>query len=86
MSNKKAGELIGQLSETLLNAIDGVEKERLELQQFVNNLVPGIKSGEITPDRIQILENGDIRILPPVPIVEQQTCVEPPGESDGLRQ
>ena len=83
MSNKAAAQLMAQTRENLLNAMDQVEKEKLELQAFVNNVIPKIKSGELASDQIQILENGDIRILPvaPVtdtpPLVEQKNGVEP---------
>jgi len=67
MSNKASAEIVANLVENLLNKIDAVEAQKMELQNFINTLVPGIKSGEITADRLQVLENGDIRILPPVP-------------------
>ncbi len=89
MSNKAAGQVIAQLTETLLNAMDQVEKEKTELQAFVNNVVPGFKSGEITADRIQILENGDIRILPvpPTPngtgpVTDTPPLTEPKNEDE----
>ena len=52
---------------------------------YVQNIVRGLKNpdlsmngGSVTMDRIQIMENGDIRLLPPVPAPITETCVQAP--------
>ena len=49
------------------------------------NIIRGLKNpdmvlngGSVTMDRIQIMENGDIRLLPPVPAPITETCVQAP--------
>jgi len=63
MSNKMSAQII----ENLLNKIDEVEQHDAGVVNFLNTVIPGLKSGELTLDRIQVLENGDLRILPPPP-------------------
>lgn len=68
MSNKASAQIIAEITENLLNKIDEVEQRNAGILNFLNTVIPGLKSGEITLDRIEILENGDLRILPPPPL------------------
>jgi hypothetical protein len=49
------------------------------------NIIRGLKNpdlmlngGSVTMDRIQVMENGEIRLLPPVPAPITETCVQAP--------
>ena len=59
----QANKLSADIIENLLNEVDRLQKfEQLgprvaELQNFLNQVIPAFKSGDITPDIIQILEN-----------------------------
>jgi|TARA_R100001530_G_scaffold88517_1_gene61640 hypothetical protein len=85
----QANKLSADIIENLLNEVDRLQKfEQLgprvaELQNFLNQVIPAFKSGDITPDRIQILENGDLRILPPPPVDAPITevCVQEPKKN-----
>ena len=85
----QANKLSADKIENLLHAVDRLQKfEQLgprvaELQNFLNQVIPAFKSGDITPDRIQILENGDLRILPPPPVDAPITevCVQEPKKN-----
>jgi hypothetical protein len=54
-------------------------------QAFAENIVRGLKNpdmmvngGSVTMDRIQVMETGEIRLLPPVPAPITETCVKAP--------
>ena len=54
-------------------------------QAFAENIVRGLKNpdiilngGSVTMDRVQGMETGDIRLLPPVPAPITETCVQAP--------
>jgi hypothetical protein len=54
-------------------------------QAFAENIVRGLKNpdmlmngGSVTMDRIQVMETGEIRLLPPVPADITETCVKAP--------
>ena len=54
-------------------------------QAFPENIVRGLKNpdiilngGSVTMDRVQVMETGDIRLLPPVPAPITETCVQAP--------
>ena len=54
-------------------------------QAFAENIVRGLKNpdmsmngGSVTMERVQVMENGDIRLLPPVPAPITETCVQAP--------
>ena len=85
----QANKLSADIIENLLNEVDRLQKfEQLgprvaELQNFMNQVIPAFKSGDITPDRIQILENGELRILPTPPVEAPITevCVQEPKKN-----
>jgi hypothetical protein len=54
-------------------------------QAFAENIVRGLKNpdmpvngGSVTMERVQVMETGDIRLLPPVPTPITETCVKAP--------
>ena len=54
-------------------------------QAFAENIVRGLKNpdvimhgGSVTMDRIQVMETGEIRLLPPEPAPITETCVKAP--------
>ena len=54
-------------------------------QASAENIVRGLKNpdmmvngGSVTMDRIQVMETGEIRLLPPVPAPITETCVKAP--------
>ena len=54
-------------------------------QAFAENIVRGLKNpdmlvngGSVTMQRVQVMENGDIRLLPPTPAPITETCVKAP--------
>ena len=54
-------------------------------QAFAENIVRGLKNpdmsmhgGEVTMERVQVMETGEIRLLPPTPAPITETCVKAP--------
>ena len=54
-------------------------------QAFAENIVRGLKNpdmpvhgGSVTMERVQVMETGEIRLLPPVPAPITETCVKAP--------
>jgi len=57
-------------------------------QAFAENIVRGLKNPDmmvngasLTLDMVQIMENGDIRLLPPTPAPITETCVQAPEKN-----
>jgi len=57
-------------------------------QAFAENIVRGLKNpdmlmngGSVTMDRIQVMETGEIRLLPPEPAPITETCVQAPEKN-----
>jgi len=57
-------------------------------QAFAENIVRGLKNpdmlmngGSVTMDRVQVMETGEIRLLPPTPAPITETCVQEPGKN-----
>ena len=64
--------------------LDTVSKQ----QAFAENIVRGLKNpdmmvygGEVTMERVQVMENGDIRLLPPQPAPITDRCVQEPQKN-----
>ena len=54
-------------------------------QAFAENIVRGLKNpdmsmngGSVTMERVQVMETGEIRLLPPTPAPITETCVKAP--------
>jgi len=57
-------------------------------QAFAENIVRGLKNPDmlvngssVTMDRIQVMETGEIRLLPPTPTPITETCVQAPEKN-----
>ena len=57
-------------------------------QAFAENIVRGLKNpdmlvngGSVTLERVQIMETGEIRLLPPTPAPITETCVQAPEKN-----
>ena len=64
--------------------LDTVSKQ----QAFAENIVHGLKNpdmsmngGEVTMERVQVMETGEIRLLPPTPAPITETCVKEPEKN-----
>jgi hypothetical protein len=64
--------------------LDTVSKQ----QAFAENIVRGLKNpdmsmngGEVTMERVQVMETGEIRLKPPEPAPITETCVQEPGKN-----
>jgi hypothetical protein len=56
-------------------------------QAFAENIIRGLKNpdmlvngGSVTMERIQVMETGEIRLLPPMPPITE-TCVQEPQKN-----
>ena len=63
--------------------IDIISKQ----QAFAENIIRGLKNpdvmvmgGSVTMERIQVMETGEIRLLPPMPPITE-TCVQEPQKN-----
>ena len=75
--NKMISELIADLGATS-DSLD----EALNIIRALKNpdmLVNG--TSNLTLDRVQIMENGDIRVMPPAPAPITETCVKEPEKN-----
>ena len=61
--------------------LDTISKQ----QAFAENIVRGLKNpdmsmngGEVTMERVQVMETGEIRLKPPTPTPITETCVKAP--------
>ena len=57
-------------------------------QAFAENIVRGLKNpdmsingGEVTMERVQVMETGEIRLLPPKPAPLTDRCVQEPQKN-----
>ena len=57
-------------------------------QAFAENIVRGLKNpdmlmngGSVTMERVQVMETGEIRLLPPTPAPITETCVQAPEKN-----
>ena len=57
-------------------------------QAFAENIVRGLKNpdmsmngGEVTMERVQVMETGEIRLKPPTPAPITETCVQAPEKN-----
>ena len=63
--------------------IDTISKQ----QAFAENIIRGLKNpdmlvngGSVTMERIQVMETGEVRLLPPMPPITE-TCVQEPQKN-----
>lgn len=77
MSNQISANII----QKLLDEIDGAEARNTQNLTFLNTVIRGLKDRSLTIERVQILDNGDMRILPgePADIPVPQTATNGKG-------
>jgi hypothetical protein len=63
MSNQVSANII----QKLLDEVDAKETRNTQNMTFLNTVVRGLKDKTLTIDRVQILDNGDMRIVPGEP-------------------
>ena len=76
----KYNNMIGEISTDLGKTADALNnlKNLIRALKHPDALVDG---ASLTLDRIQIMENGDIRVMPPAPAPITETCVKEPEKN-----
>jgi len=80
-----SSEITSRHTEFWSNEVDRLEAMVASLRNdlgIYNQVLEGLRSGELSWDRVQILETGQLRILPPPP---PDTCIEEISEEFGKR-
>ena len=78
---QKYTKMIGEMTADLSNLSDELVAVK-DILRALKNPDLWLGGGEITLDRVQIMENGDIRILPPPPAPAiTETCVKEPEKN-----
>ena len=74
---EKYNKLIAEVTADLSNTLDRLNETQTYLRGLKNpDMI--VNGGPVTLDRIQVMENGDIRLLPPPPTTIVETCVQAP--------
>jgi len=74
---EKYNKLIAEVTADLSNTLDRLNETQTYLRGLKNpDMI--VNGGPVTLDRIQVMENGDIRLLPPPPAPITETCVKAP--------
>ncbi len=71
-------ETVAELTMFWSNRVDRLEATIVSLRNDLrtyNDVIAGLKSGELTGENVQILETGQLKIIPP-PQPIPDTCVE----------
>ena len=71
-------ETVTELTAFWSNRVDRLEATVISLRNDLttyNQVIAGLKSGELTGENVQILETGQLRVIPP-PQPIPDTCVE----------
>ena len=77
---EKYNKLIAEVTADLSNTLDRLNETQTYLRGLKNpDMI--VNGGPVTLDRIQVMENGDIRLLPPVPTPITETCVQAPEKN-----
>jgi hypothetical protein len=69
------------------NEVDRLEAAVASLRNDIstyNEVLAGLKSGELTWDNVQVLETGQLRVIPPAPSAPEP-CVEEVSKDFGKR-
>ena len=64
--NGLAGDVVGQTLTALLNKFDPIVNDL----DFYRQVFKALKQGEVSLSQVQIMESGQVRILPPPPAEE----------------
>jgi len=75
---------LSEAIEELGNDIGNTARDLADMQNIIRGLknpdMP-VNGGSVTLDRIQVMENGDIRLLPPPPAPITDRCVQEPQKN-----
>ena len=76
----KYNNMIGEISTDLGRTADELNNLK-NLIRALKNPDALVDGASLTLDRIQIMENGDIRVMPPAPAPITDTCVKEPEKN-----
>ena len=76
----KYNKMIGEISTDLGKTADELNNLK-NLIRALKNPDALVDGASLTLDRIQIMENGDIRVMPPAPAPITETCVKEPEKN-----
>ena len=76
----KYNKMIGEISTDLGKTADELNNLK-NLIRALKNPAALVDGASLTLDRIQIMENGDIRVMPPAPAPITETCVKEPEKN-----
>ena len=71
-------ETVTELTAFWSNRVERLEAAIVSLRNDLgtcNDVIAGLKNGELTGENVQILETGQLRVIPPAPPIPD-TCVE----------
>ena len=74
---EKYNKLIAEVTADLSNTLDRLNETQTYLRGLKNPDMM-VNGASLTLDMVQIMENGDIRLLPPAPTPITETCVKAP--------
>ena len=77
---QKYTKMIGEISTDLGKTADELNNLK-NLIRALKNPDALVDGASLTLDRIQIMENGDIRVMPPAPAPITETCVKEPEKN-----
>ena len=80
-------ETVAELTMFWSNRVDRLEATIVSLRNDLttyNQVIAGLKSGELTGENVQILETGQLRVIPPAPPVPD-ICVEEVSKDFGKK-
>ena len=85
-----SSEIIARNTMWWSNEVDRLEAQVASLRNDINTYnetLAGLKDGELTWDRIQIMETGQLRVIPPAPPapIVPDTCVEDVSKGFGKK-
>ena len=76
----KYNKMIGEISTDLGKVSDDLRNTQ-NLIRALKNPDALVDGAPLTVDRLQIMENGDIRVMPPAPAPITETCVKEPEKN-----
>ena len=76
----KYNKMIGEISTDLGKTADELNNLK-NLIRALKNPAALVDGAPLTVDRLQIMENGDIRVMPPAPAPITETCVKEPEKN-----
>ena len=76
----KYNKMIGEISTDLGKVSDDLRNTQNLLRALKNPDVL-VDGAPLTVDRLQVMENGDIRVMPPAPAPITETCVKEPEKN-----